>query len=900
MMRQVPFIGREDELQHIHEAIHAWGTRQVFCISGPGGIGKTRLLQEVRQRYARTTRTDVPLIVTSIIDFDDRTLHVVHNVGLRIAHMLGEQSFAPYLQALRDWRKMELAEVSAERLAQQAETVQQSLAACFNAISAYQRIVVLMDTIEAVADTSFWDYMLGINLHLQNVVILAAGRNAHSIGEEVKTRTGEEIHTIQLAPLPQKSSESYLRQKQELLHITLDPDLAQKVIFLTGGKPILLDLAVEWQAHEHPLPWLVTSSLQELQQLPPAALQQRRQEFERHLVRRITATRQPIDWLILLLARIYPLEASAIAAFLSISEEAARELCAQDYVFLKRLPDGRIALHDEMRHLVTTYVWPEVDPDGARQARDNQLAVHYFEQEIQKLTERMWNLETEEQRARAAGNLKTELQAFLERETLEQTLSVLEEQRLGYLLLISADAGIEAFTYTFDAAATRSNRSNFRRALFTQIDTYQRQHPASTFTPQQQYELDSRRVKFFLNDAAAYEDARAYATRLLERADLSPAQRIDMLIQRGNADIRLGHLAQGIADFEQAVQLSREYALRQWLVPALNALGWAHRRQGDYDRALDSYLEAYTLSLAIDNRRQKASILNNLAYVNMILGDHPAAFERAQRALGLWQQIGSDREIGRTYSTLGEISRKSGNTMASMIYYNLALEIFEREKDTEWISTVRMQRGIAYADEGNLEAAQQDLDWALAHGPRSEHPRIMYHQAQLHRKKHALDQALQRFEACRHVSQEVNDATYDQRSLADMLDIVWEQRHYAQWQAYRSEVERVFAQSKNLALRGSSLRKLADLAICNGDAAAALALYQEALPLIARNPVRKYTIQDQLNIIDRRLQTSIPEHVLRELGKDMTQFWSSEKDLLDRYPEALETFMRWTRGRAGQ
>ena len=35
----------------------------------------------------------------------------------------------------------------------------------------------------------------------------------------------------------------------------------------------------------------------------------------------------------------------------------------QPYVFIKNLPNDRITLHDEMRRLVNTYAWPEVDPD---------------------------------------------------------------------------------------------------------------------------------------------------------------------------------------------------------------------------------------------------------------------------------------------------------------------------------------------------------------------------------------------------------------------------------------------------------------------------------------------------------------------------------------------------------
>ncbi len=73
MQKQVPFINREDELALIDKLIKEWGTFRILCIEAPGGIGKTRLLQEVRKRYM--TSDDTSLLITDIIDFDDRRLH---------------------------------------------------------------------------------------------------------------------------------------------------------------------------------------------------------------------------------------------------------------------------------------------------------------------------------------------------------------------------------------------------------------------------------------------------------------------------------------------------------------------------------------------------------------------------------------------------------------------------------------------------------------------------------------------------------------------------------------------------------------------------------------------------------------------------------------------------------
>ena len=50
MPKPVTFIGRENELAAIRRLLLDFGTSRFLFISGDGGIGKTRLLRELRDR----------------------------------------------------------------------------------------------------------------------------------------------------------------------------------------------------------------------------------------------------------------------------------------------------------------------------------------------------------------------------------------------------------------------------------------------------------------------------------------------------------------------------------------------------------------------------------------------------------------------------------------------------------------------------------------------------------------------------------------------------------------------------------------------------------------------------------------------------------------------------------
>jgi ABC-type lipoprotein export system ATPase subunit len=55
------FVGRESELEAFDSAISGRGTQRVLFVHGPGGIGKTTLLHQLRIRAVQQNRSVVEL-----------------------------------------------------------------------------------------------------------------------------------------------------------------------------------------------------------------------------------------------------------------------------------------------------------------------------------------------------------------------------------------------------------------------------------------------------------------------------------------------------------------------------------------------------------------------------------------------------------------------------------------------------------------------------------------------------------------------------------------------------------------------------------------------------------------------------------------------------------------------
>lgn len=894
MTHYIPFIDREEQIAQIDDLVQEWGSRHILCINAPGGIGKTRLLFEVRRRYSKSTGKLVPLLVTDVIDFDDRTFHLAQNIGRKMASMLGDAFFEPYIRALMDYRKMEMAGVSMERLSSMERSIYETSANCFNHVSSQKRILLFFDTTDSLTSTKIWSYIATLGDSYNNFVLLIAGRNARTIGETLHPALPDHVHIIDLPPLPEHAGEAYLQQKQETLRIPLEPELVRKLLILSQGRPILLDLAVEWRARGILLDWLVTMRCEELQELAATGnLKERQDEFERQLVSPIADTREMMDWLILIMARIYPLHKDMVASLLQVSQDEAVQLFdeAKEFVFVKPLPDDRISLHDEMRRMVNTYVWTEVDPDGDRRRRDSRIAVEHIEQELERLANRMDHLKQVEYQARQDGDAQTVLRAFGERESVDRTTWIYQQQLLHHMLFVDRAEGVHTFARLFDAAA-QEHRFSLRSMLLDTVQEY-----TAHLSAEHLYELDSRRVKYLL-DRSEYVAVHELATQILTR-DIEPDQQIDMLLQRGNAWIRLGAIEKGLDDFEHAVQVCRAYNLDTWLVRALNARGWAYRNQVRHDLALADYLEAYQLSLSLDDMQQTALILNNMGFVHALRGNQQAAFECCHTSLNLWHTVDSPAGVGATYSTLGEVSWRFNQLTDSMMYFTRALEIFQAEDSMEWVSIVRSGRANTFVLQGELDKAEEDLTWAWEHGTANLQPGILFLQAQIHRKRNELPLARQKLEACRIASQNMHDTFTNYKSFVNLVDLAWEFGEYDRWRSCVEEHDRLYAQGEDIAslrLRGSFLRAIADLAVCNGDEDDAIQFYKTGLSLIAQHEVHTpYTVREQINETDRRIAMCADTMVVARLGGVLATFWKIHPNLVARYPEALLTFYRWER-----
>ena len=904
MAMQVPFVNREAQLAQIEALTGEWGTRRVLCIHGPGGIGKTRLLQEVYQRYP--TKDTPRLLVAGILDFDDLRWHIPENIGQQIADWLDPPVFEPYLRALMDWRKMEMADVSPQRLTQERLIVNQMFVQCFNGVSARQRVVLLVDTTDTLKETEYvWEYVQSLALQFQNCLLLLAGRNAKYLWQILHPKLSDDVQEMELKPLEPDASAEYLEYKQKQLHLVLDPEIIEKLLLLAGGRPILIDLAVEWLAQDIPLPWLVGRELEELEQLPSAKLKALHQDFERQLVKHIRDLRTPMDRLILTLAHAYPLSQDGIAALLNISQTDAgavlQEACS--LVFIKSLPDEQITLHDEMRRLIEAHIWQEEDAVGDRRQLISRRMASYLAPKVKAMRAEIERLAAQEQRARVVQHAAGELAAFLEREESDRMLRILDFQRVHHLMRVDLGEGCQVFVEAFDEA-TRAYRFLRRESLVDEVMLYYDKLPWD-----QKYEVGVRLVKH-LSDDAKYQEAHDGVQALL--AELPPDEydrSAYLLIQLANTVIRLGRFQEGIQHFEEALRICQEHQLPVELIGKVeNALGWAYRLIGQWDRAIRHYQEAFRQSSIARDTFHVAWSLNNLAYVYYLKGDSPSALTLSQQALDLFQRLGQRRHVATTHSTLGEIRIALGQYQEGLGHYERALAIFDAEADEEWTAIVhhelaRAKWHLAFEEtETPLERREERLREALQHAERSlklcedyklskEFPIAYYRVGRVRLDLGELDEAERCFNKSYEWSKELGDDFHlivNLASLAELAYATGDSNSVKKWAREAEESIRERGLDYPL-FYGRILRLLAQAYFDEGDYDRALDDYIEALTQIGRHGgYGKYRFDQELEALRDRI-SKLPKKIISSWCDRFIERWQADEKRAVEHPEVVTT-----------
>lgn len=701
------FKGRQEELGLFEDMIYGRGSEWILHLPGPGGIGKTRLLEQMRDRCQSVPEA---VVTKRMVDFFLPANQTAFGLMQGIATQLGTEQFRQFDEARKTYESILQHEPDpGERMDASKNVSEAFLSGLKQMLDLNYRIVLLFDTCEEMRGTEPWllDSFLNDLLMLKTGPDLARAENEETLNEDEPFRVtvviagrkridfsskpyAEYAVTRELKPFEFSEMLEYFRDGGIDQESIGDNELAQ-LHALSTGLPLYVALIFDWLRND-------VGTVQELLSV------QDNTPFNIKLISWIPQRlRNSQGRAILYTALAWRrMEPSLMSRMLEIELAEANQILRdlRSFSFVKYRPpseeehfSGSFQLHDEMRHLILTYIWPK---EGLQTKEELlRIVVKWYEEIIDPELIKAIRLPDG-----TSGRL------------IDEERSLLIEY-LYYTCQVNLAAAAKLHRSLFDNAIYYQD-IGFAELLNLELERFRDSLPRENCD-----RLDNGKAVIALR-RESFDIASRLWQRLLYQTDLDPELRAFILVRMSELRAYTGQSKDPAEDASQAIEIyeqlieqaSSEEEKRRLLgelAHAYNNRGFAHRTMNRLDEALSDYERALRLPCS---PKYKAKILNNKGFVYFLKADLIKARTDVGKALKIRLELKIPYELGFGYNTMGIIMEHSGRFKEAADFYRRAFSEMKVARSQRGEAMVLLNQGRLARVINNFPDAEKHLTTA--------------------------------------------------------------------------------------------------------------------------------------------------------------------------------------------
>lgn len=697
-------VGREWHRKQILEAIQK--NVRIIYLEGGAGIGKTRMLEEIPNLVKELP---TPPMVLGIIDFYDTAKHT----GLALEETIAQEvqrknadTMRSFFTALDSYRVGETTE----------EEVHKAFVNAFNEWVEGKQAVLLFDTAEfleygqeapeVVKECQVEERVPAVSWlrerlpSLNHTTAIIAARPTLALHRELKEAYDErQWLDLPLNTLSLKETYEYFYASE--YGRTIDEEMIHRIWLLTGGRPILLSLAIDWLTRGIRLDEVYEMKIDELSRLKDQQEEdwwQIQRKFERALVSKIRQLATPIDTAAYYAARarkgftaeiLRQMLKELSPCRMELTPEAADELLNDlaKLSFVKHpygARPGWYFLHDEMYELLDSYVWKEDYPTYSHQAETARFLAEVIYRDLI---------------ANAEEGLK-KAQTYREMDNARRNLDILRTEQLFYNLESNPAEGYRLYI-RLDAQAISQNNKEWDDTLRIELFRFIRTMPerarygglAEKFVP--------ATGELVIADSVNYDSRAHWVHRFVTRGETEKAERIArslleahpeasvlwkaiVMVGQGAAMVRKGmpearqRLQEALEILEQPGLEGDPWVIRHYAGIAYLFLGLEARGVRDMARAANMYEKAKKYFEENGEPIEVARALNNLAFIWTQQGNYPDAINAAQEAVKRRRELGDVMGLALSLNTLAFVEDRAGVYTRARTHSSEALSLLRR------------------------------------------------------------------------------------------------------------------------------------------------------------------------------------------------------------------------------
>ena len=863
---RVDFIGRVKELKIIEASLKTKKTKCLISIEGIGGIGKTRLLEEVYKRFGTEYK------VCKIIDFDNNLFQIQGSIISHIAQALKNENYFQNFFKLKDgYEKVEQElNVGELTLKEHIKTLYRVFIEEFNRFSKDAKVTMVFDTLDKL-DSKAIPYLEKLFKNLNNTVFLIAGRH-ENVNKLMGLLSSEQVLHLELKKFNSKEIESYIQKKRINSSIRVNPKTEEKIAILSRGKPILIDLAIDRIGAHNSITWLEEYSVDDIlfaNRHEKIAFEKR---FEDGLISNIIEAQNKVDEYILLLSLIKQANKDEVEKILELEPWERDNIFeySKGSVIFKNIDNYEVALHDEISRMLEVYI----EKEGTFPKREL-----FIERSISVLEH---ELESKGYRA--------SYQAFIKQRLLR--LKLYKDIHLG----------VEYFLEVFEEEFNSGLLFKYLKPLIVNIGNYINQIDSIPLKSTVLLKIAHYHIK-----EGKYDESYALITKEYSK-EITGECRINFLLSLVNAKIRIGRFKEAIETSKEALKLSQKEGNRQFQAKSLNILGWAYRNNGKLSKAIAHYLEANRLveenAECRENQMLKGWIHNNLAFAYAQKGNIKSAIKLADIAKGIWEKLQFQTGLGALHEVYGEIYLKYGYYKSSIEHYNKAINIFIERGDKDFSKRAFVERATAHIHAKNLQNAKDDLEDAIDIyiDISSLDVRLQYEKAYIAVMEKRYEDALKGIKKLIEIHEFHPNTEYRLFAIYLRQRIAIDRGKLDELPTIRKEYEtfkEAYPDSKYYLVEAIIFKKFGDLLLLGGaKIAEVLKEYRHAFNNFKLyGESEPYSLYGQMEDLNQLFAShNLNSDMIRSIGEGLCTFWE-EESIHVTYPETLHLLSFWKEGK---
>ena len=208
---------------------------------------------------------------------------------------------------------------------------------------------------------------------------------------------------------------------------------------------------------------------------------------------------------------------------------------------------------------------------------------------------------------------------------------------------------------------------------------------------------------------ALADEAMALARQERDHPNLALALNLRGVIARDH-----GQYERALALLGESLALSRAADHRWGIALSTNSLAILHQLRGDFDQAASTLTQSAELARAEGDPWSLAQALSNMAHLSRRQGDFERAARLYEESRALYQEIGDRRGEANSLTNLGRVAERLGDLDGAIALHGQSLDVSRTLGDRRGASTALANLGVAHLHRGDLEDAANAIRESLA------------------------------------------------------------------------------------------------------------------------------------------------------------------------------------------